>query len=76
MPDASPLQVIFLTDGDGPPPAVVALAESEEVSLEGKGVEAFLRDIAPGADLPDALLVAGGASLIARLRQEPKVALL
>ncbi|MHC4837073.1 MAG: hypothetical protein ACYTF3_02640 [Planctomycetota bacterium] len=76
MPDASPLQVLFLTDGDGPPPAVVALAASEEVSLEGRGVEAFLRGLATGGELPDALLVAGGASLIARLRQEPPVALL
>jgi hypothetical protein len=76
MPDASPLQVLFLTDGDGPPPAVVALAASDGVSLEGRGVEAFLRGLASGEALPDALLVAGGASLIARLRQEPSVALL
>jgi hypothetical protein len=77
MSAASPLQVYFLTEGDGPPAAVVALAAADGVELHGAGVQAFLRELEEDTlALPDALLVAGGSSLLATLRRHPLTAVL
>lgn len=77
MSAASSLQVYFLTEGDGPPAAVVALAAADGVELHGAGVHPFLRQLEEGEiALPDALLLAGGASLLATLRRHPLTACL
>jgi len=77
MSAASPLQVYFLTEGDGPPAAVVALAAADGVELHGAGVQAFLRQLEEDPlALPDALLLAGGSSLLATLRRHPLTACL
>ncbi len=77
MSAASPLQVYFLTEGDGPPAAVVALAAADGVELHGAGVQGFLRQLEEDTlGLPDALLVAGGSSLLATLRRHPLTACL
>jgi len=71
-----PLRVVFLTEGEAPPEAVVKLLEHSSMVVEGRELDAFFAELDMGFPTPDLLVGVGGQSLMQTLRRHETTACL
>ncbi|MDA1113546.1 MAG: hypothetical protein O3A95_04505 [Planctomycetota bacterium] len=71
-----PLRVVFLTEGEAPPEAVVKLLEHDSMVVGGRELDAFFAELEMGFPIPDLLVGVGGQSLVQTLRRHEQTACL
>jgi len=76
MSPEQPLRVVFLTEGEAPPEAVVKLLEHPSMVVDGRELDAFFAELDMGFPIPDLLVGVGGQVLIQTLRRHETTACL
>lgn len=70
------LRVVFLTEGEAPPSAVVELLSHTSMEVAGRELDAFFAELEMGFALPDLLVGVGGEHLVRALRRHETTACL
>ncbi|MHC4823301.1 MAG: HlyD family secretion protein [Planctomycetota bacterium] len=70
------MRVVFLTEGEAPPTAVVELLSHSSMDVEGRELDAFFAELDMGFPIPDLLVGVGGEHLVRALRQHETTACL